>query len=129
MWSVSFVLVKPDEPDEPDKPNRPNEADKPLKRWRSKSVVRTSLGPVAIRYSGNQVHCSRTPSHPHFSHPISLETLDLIARISRSEGLMSGSLLCSSNLKARLNGLCSSLYRLERVRCESSFFLLRSSLF
>src|SRR5713226_5727683 len=107
MWSVSFVLVKPDEPDEPDKPNRPNEADKPLKRWRSKSVVRTSLGPVAIRYSGNQVHCSSTPPHPLFINPTSFEALDILARIIRHECSLSGSFLCSSILRARLDGLCN----------------------
>ena len=84
---------------------------------------------VALRYSGNLAHCSRTPPYPLFIHPSSLEALNIPARITRHECWMSGSFLCSSNVRARLDGLCRSLHRLECVQCESSFFLLRSSVF
>jgi hypothetical protein len=96
--------------------------------WREAGRQRL-MGPVAIRYIGNQVRCSRTPPHPLFIDPILLEALDILARISRYEGSMSGSLLCSFNVRGRLDGLCSFLRQLERARCESSFFLPRPSLF
>ena len=78
------------------------------KRRRSMSGVRISLIPtasVALRYSGSKAHCSRTPPHPIFIHPISLEALIILLESpgmsARCQGLFFAVPMCERDWRDR----------------------------
>jgi hypothetical protein len=73
-------LVEPDKPNQPDKQNKPDQPDSPDEPHCS----------AALCYSGIQVRCSRTPTHPPFIHPTLLEVLDILAEIFRYGSSASG---------------------------------------